>query len=437
MISLPAPTESPTAVCVAFSGGLDSSVLLHWLAHLPPAQCPQLRAIHVHHGLQADADAWSEHCLRVCDALGVPLDVQRVQVQRNSGEGLEAAARAARHAVFARQLRPGEWLATAHHRDDQAETFLLRALRASGPDGLAAMRPLRDYAQGWLWRPLLALPRQQLLAYAQAHGLDWIEDPSNIDISHDRNFLRHQVMPLLRQRWPQAEAAFARAAALNAGAVALLTEEDALALAGVRTADPDALSVAALSVLPAARRARILRQWIGSLQLPPLPAEGIVRIEADLLATRADAQARFAWNGTVLQRWRDLLHAGPWREPLPSRWRTPWQGQTPLLLPDSGRVMLLSTNPDAWPVTDFVVHARQGGERIRLPGRDHSQAVKTLLQAHAVPPWQRAHLPLLSTPEGELLAIGDMLFSARFSDWLDTHSLTYRWLPPPHTTLPG
>ncbi len=189
MTSLPVPQESPTAVCVAFSGGLDSSVLLHWLAHLPRQRRPRLRALHVHHGLQAQADAWDQHCRRVCATLGLPLEVRRVQVRRDSGEGLEAAARAARHAVFAQELLPNEWLATAHHRDDQAETFLLRALRASGPDGLAAMRPLRDYAQGKLWRPLLELPHARLLAYAQAHGLDWIEDPSNGDTRHDRNFL--------------------------------------------------------------------------------------------------------------------------------------------------------------------------------------------------------------------------------------------------------
>ena len=236
---------------VGYGSGLDSTVLLHrW-----PEDSMDARAIHVHHGLQAGADHWAAHCERTCRALGVAFQVVRIEVARGSGEGLEAAARRGRMAAFAQALEDGGVLALAHHRDDQAETLLLRALRASGSDGLGAMRPSRRFARGWLWRPFLALPRQALLDYARAHGLEWIEDPSNASDAHDRNYLRRRVMPLLQARWPQAAAALARAAQLQREAVDLLEAGDREALALVRGADPACLHAGPLTALPA-RRAR-------------------------------------------------------------------------------------------------------------------------------------------------------------------------------------
>ncbi|MGJ4730503.1 tRNA lysidine(34) synthetase TilS, partial [Luteimonas sp. SDU101] len=261
-IALPAPPgQGP--LLVGYSGGLDSTVLLHLLAADGALRRRGLRAVHVHHGLHPEADAWARHCADACRDLDVHLDVVRVRVARDSGDGLEAAARAARHAAFAGALADDAILALAHHRDDQAETFLLRALRASGTDGLAAMRAWRRFGPGWMWRPLLELPRAALLAHAQRHGLRWIEDPSNASDAHDRNFLRHRVMPLLQARWPQADAAFARAAELQREAAALLDEGDAQALAAVRTVDPHCLHVAPLVALPAPRRARVVRRWVG------------------------------------------------------------------------------------------------------------------------------------------------------------------------------
>src|SRR5690606_39318048 len=257
-----------------------------------------LRALHVHHGLQAAADAWQAHCEGECARLGIPLQGVRVQVPRNAGAGPEAAARAARHAAFTAELREQEILALAHHADDQAETFLLRALRASGPDGLAAMQAWRPHGAGWLWRPLLEHPRGALLAHAQAQGLQWIEDPSNTDTTLDRNFLRHAILPVLARRWPGAGAALARSAALCAEAAQLLEAEDARALASVRTS-PDTIDAEALARFPAARRARLLRRWCAELGLPPLPGHGVARIESE---------GGFAWAGARVRRWRNLLH---------------------------------------------------------------------------------------------------------------------------------
>ncbi|MFC6839717.1 tRNA lysidine(34) synthetase TilS [Xanthomonas theicola] len=410
------PDPAPAAVLVGFSGGLDSSVLLHALAQPPHYRRSGLRAVHVQHGLHADAEAWAAHCAGICATLAIPLQVLRVQVPRDSGHGLEAAARQARRAAFAQLLAPGEWLALAQHRDDQAETLLLRALRASGPDGLAAMQGLRSFAHGMLWRPLLALPRSELHAYAQRHALRWIEDPSNADPGFDRNFLRLQVLPLLRQRWPHAAAALARSAQLCAEASALLDDGDQTALEAVREAAAAPLSLPSLRALPAPRRARVLRRWVVQSGLPPLPAAGLAAIERTLLHARTDASAQFAWHGATLRSWRDALYAERDPPPLPTGWQAHWDGSAPLALPDGRLLRLLGDAPRRFDAP-LLVRLRQGGERILLPGRMHSQALKQVLQEHAVPPWQRARLPLLHDAT-QLLAAGERIVAAPLHAWL-------------------
>lgn len=412
-----------TPLCVGYSGGLDSSVLLHALATMPQARAQGLRAWHVHHGLHAQADSWAQHCRDVCHSLGLELSVSRVSVARDGGDGPEAAARRARHAAFEADLGAGETLLLAHHRDDQAETLLLRLLRGSGPTGLASMQPWRPCGEGRLWRPLLSVPRETLLAYAQAHGLSWIDDPSNDDDRYDRNFLRHRVMPLLRERWPQADAGFALSARLAGESERLLDHDDALALAQTRSLDPQALSRSALRLLPAERRARVLRLWIGRLALPPLPTQGVIQIESQLLDARIDAEAEFAWQGAVIRAWRDLLHAERQRPALADDWSAPWDGRVALALPDGGHWRLHGAAAFDAPLR---AHARHGGERIVLPGRSHRHMLRKVLQDLGVPPWERRRLPLLSSADGELLAAGDLLVSARMDAWLRERGASLR-----------
>ena len=412
---------------VAYSGGLDSSVLLHLLAQHTDLRERGLRALHVHHGLHGDADTWAAHCRETCAVLGVPLQVVQVVVE-DDGSGPEAAARSARHGAFANALGDNEVLALAHHRDDQAETFLLRALRASGVDGLAAMRPWRRYHAGWLWRPLLRLSRAELLAYAHEYQLRWIDDPSNAHDAFDRNFLRHKVMPLLRERWPNADAAFARSAGLAAEASQLLGEGDADALEAVRGDDPALLDVACLCALASARRARVLRRWIDDLGLPSLPAQGVATVESTLLQVRADAEACFAWEGTVIRRWRGVLHAGLVQAPLPADYQTTWDGAAPLRLPTGDTLVLAPAVGEKRGFDNVLtVHARHGGERIELPGRAHSHSLKHVLQDLGVPPWSRERLPLLSDADGTLLAAGDLMYSASFDAWLHERGLRLVW----------
>lgn len=411
------------SLLVGYSGGLDSSALLHLLANDADARRNGLRAIHVHHGLHPDADAWAAHCERECAALGVPLQIVRVEVARNAGLGIEGAARAARHRAFAEALGEGEVLVLAHHRDDQAETFLLRALRGSGVDGLASMRPWRAYAHGWLWRPFLDAAQDALRDYAATHGMRWIDDPGNTDASFDRNFLRNEVMPLLRQRWPHAADSFARSAALSAQAVDLLDAEDAAALTATHR-DDLTLGIDALRTIPRERRARVLRRWIDDLALPPLPGNGIERIENELLAADDTSQARFDWAGARVQRWRNKLHASRLREPLPRNWSRDWDGNSPLELPTGDRLELAGADHFETPLR---AHARLGGERILLPGRAHHHALKHVLQERDVPPWQRERMPLLSVGN-ELLAAGDVILCARMQAWLEARAASLRWI---------
>ena len=416
----PVPRDGP--LLLAYSGGLDSTVLLHCLAAAPSLRARGLRALHVDHGLHPQSGVWAEACADNCARLGVELQVRRVTVAER-GDGLEAAAREARHAAFAQALAPGELLLTAHHRDDQAETVLLRLLRGAG-DGLAAMRPLRPFAAGWLWRPLLDLSRADLQAYAREHALHWLEDPSNASERHDRNFLRHQVLPLLAERWPQAGASLARSATLLGTQADLLAGEDRRRLARVQGLDPATLSLTALMAEPPTWRARLLRAWIAGLGLPPLPADAPASIERDLLPAAADAEARHAWAGAVIHRWRDLLHAGTDAAPLPADWQARWDGRAPLPLPTGGS---LAVSPAAAFDAALHVHARRGGERLRLPGRAHHTTLKHALQDLGVPPWERRRLPLLSHPDGSLLAAGDLVVSASLHDWLADRGARLVW----------
>jgi tRNA(Ile)-lysidine synthase len=403
------------ALLIGFSGGLDSSALLHRLVVNGRFA---VRAIHVHHGLHPDADHWARHCQLFCQRLGMDLAVVHVHVDQAAGDGLEAAARQARYAAFAAALADTECLVTAHHQDDQAETVLLRLLRGSGPSGLSAMRPLRVFARGWHWRPLLGVSRAVLLDYARECGLDWIDDSSNAEPRHDRNFLRREIMPALGRRWPHANAALARSAQLIAEQEVLLEEHTGKQLARVQGVDPHTLSVEGLLQMSAAWRARIVRRWVETLSLPPLPAAGVESLEGQLLTARPDAQCEFRWHGAVVRRWRDLLYAEILVAALPADWCETWDGAAPLPLPTGARLSLLRaefTNESmSWSAyAPFSVRARAGGERIVLPRRAHSHAVKIALQDAGVPPWQRQRLPLVFAADGDLLAVGDILQSHR------------------------
>jgi tRNA(Ile)-lysidine synthase len=416
------------ALAVAFSGGLDSTVLLHALAAIPALRARGLRALHVDHGLHPDSRSWALQCRALCESWRLPFDSLATEV-RADGRGLEAAAREARYAALLAAMRPEETLVLAQHRDDQAETVLLRLLRGAGSAGLAAMRPLAARGDRPLWRPLLAVPRRALQAYAEAHRLAWIDDPANADPAHLRNHLRHAVLPLLRERWPQADAALAASAALLAEDAALVDELAATALAGARGADPRTLSIPALQALSAPLQRHVLRRWVAAAGLPSPPASILQRVLPEVVEAAGDRLPRLRWAGARITRYRDLLHCATDREPAASGWQQQWDGSAALLLPAGyGR---LQFEPAPLVLEPMQVRPRRGGERIRLPGR-RSGPLKQVLQALAIPPWERERLPLLLAADGELLAAGDLAISARLDALLERHASSLRWWPDAH-----
>jgi tRNA(Ile)-lysidine synthase len=251
----------------------------------------------------ADADDWERHCVQLCEQLGVALVWMCRYTHR--GKGLKPGSRALPRLPT---LPSWQFLVLAHHQDDQAETVLLRLLRASGSDGLAAMRPSRSFGRGSLLRPLLDVSRAELLRYAQENALAWMEDSSNLDEDMDRNFLRHRVLPTLRERWPHANAALARSATLLAEDAQLLGDEARKRLHRARGPEATTLQALALRELERPWRARVLRQWLAELGLPPLPGNALATIESDLLGAQSDSSAEYCWAGVVLRRWRDWLH---------------------------------------------------------------------------------------------------------------------------------
>lgn len=400
------PWRNAPVWTVAFSGGLDSTVLLHLLAGLAQREpLPPLRAIHIQHGLQAAAEAWPAHCQQVCDELGVSLLQREVQVL--PGASLEQAARDARYAAFVELLGLDEVLLTAQHRDDQAETLLFRLLRGAGARGLAAMPATRTLGCGQLVRPLLAVSRAQLEAYARVHGLRWVEDPSNSDERFSRNFLRRQVLPLLAQRWPQAVASMARSAAHLSEAQDLLDELAQVDLAAIEQESRFAglplpsLALAPLLRLSAARQRNLVRYWLAPLT--PLP-DSDHWAGWDSLATAAvDAAPIWRLAGGELHRADGRLWwlSGVYLQALPSI-ALSLPADKPLSLPGNGHVCLRGPAPSG----ALQVRYRQGGEQLHLPQRGRRD-LKRLLNEAGVPGFLRSRWPLLYQGE-QLLAVANL-----------------------------
>ncbi|SEP98572.1 tRNA(Ile)-lysidine synthase [Ectothiorhodospira magna] len=398
---------------IGLSGGLDSHVLLHSLHALSKIRTlPPLAAVHVHHGLNPQADHWQAHCISLCHDLDIPLTVQAVDARPATGESPEAAARSARYRAIAHVMQSGEILLTAHHRRDQAETLLLQLLRGAGPAGLAAMPRLKPFGPGWQARPVLDLDRDRLVAYAQEAALRWVEDDSNADLRFDRNGLRQVIMPQLRQRWPSLDATVSRAALLQAEAQDLLAERAREDLELVRGSVPGTLSVAGLTRLRRPRLRNALRGW---LQDKGLPMPGRVRLESvieQVLKAGPDASPRVAWAGAEVRRYRDDLYALEPLVPVDRGWVWQWTPTAPLTLPELGITLDPALLQSQWGVnpstltTPLRVCLRQGGEVMRWRGQ--TRLLKKLFQEAGIPPWIRDRLPLVYVDE-QLVAVWGIL----------------------------
>lgn len=429
----PFPANAPKRLLVGFSGGRDSTALLHRLATLPEAPWAGLRAIHVHHGLHADADLWAQRCEAQARDWNVDCAMRRVAVKRD-GRGLEDAARQARYAAFDAERRADECLVLAHHRDDQSETLLLALLRGSGERGLSAMRDYTVDARGPIWRPLLATPAEAVADYATRHGLSWIEDPSNRDERLSRNQLRHTVMPLLRRHWPQADAALAASARRLAEADGLLRAQAQRDLAAVLGLRDDVVEVSALRALPQERATRALRLWAESRNLR-LTGDALRRVLGDWSRQPAGRALEHPLGQTALRQWGGRLWLTP-RDAAEARGAPAgqaWDGRAPLQLghgdddADRGTLRLLGAEGFEAPLR--WVARRDAPARFRAAGDRHARTLQTHFAALGVPPWARDTVPLLVDAHGDLQAMGDLAYGNALDAWLRARGARLLWQP--------
>jgi tRNA(Ile)-lysidine synthase len=413
--------EYPKArLCVAVSGGADSATLLALLAAVrdarPAGGRPRLRAVHVHHHLQAGASEWARRARALARRLRVPCKVLHARVPRGKRRSLEADARDARYALLREELADGEVLLTAHHADDQLETVLLQLLRGAGVKGLAAMPSRQAFGRGWLARPLLAFDRDAILGYARAVGIEWSEDPMNLDERFDRSFLRLRVTPLLRARWPGGAEAVSRSARHAAEAQRLL---DALGRLDVeRASDGATLTVRALRVLEPARRRNALRYWIAEAGATLPDARRLHEIAGPLLAARADARPVVTWSTHAVRRdgdrlWLEAASAArrPSSQPEVPAQSWAWKQNASLTLLGGGGTLRLVQDPHG-PIDlerlpeEVRVERRKGGEELQPRAEGPARSLKSLLQAAKIGAGERERMPLLKA-DGRLLAAGD------------------------------
>lgn len=403
-------------IFVAYSGGVDSHVLLH-LCAASAALKNRLTAVYVHHGLQAAAEEWAVHCQQTAAELGLDFLLLRVNAFAQRGESPEEAARNARYQALKAIMNKGDALLLAQHQEDQLETVLLQLFRGSGLKGLSGMPESIAFGPGVMLRPLLHVAKQAIDEYARAHGLHWVEDPTNQSSDYDRNFLRNEITPLLKQRWPALAKTVARAAGHCGeaqGLIASMAHE--LFLLVFNEAD-NTINIKQLQLLDGAEQQLVIRQWFGHLGLK-MPAQYFVkRLFSDVLAAREDSDPVLSGQGRSLRRYRDKLYCLPQLETealADLRWP---RGQASLPI---GRRQILSCIPspvgisrEQWDAADVEVRFRSGGEKIALPGRQGRHALKKLYQEAGIPPWERAIMPLIYL-DGKLAAVGDLWISAEF-----------------------
>ena len=404
---------APPRFWIAYSGGLDSHVLLHLCARLERvSRVPALTAVHVHHGLQANADAWAVHCKQTCQDLNIPFLLIKVDASARPGESPEEAARNARYRAILSQLAPGEIVLTAQHRDDQAETLLLQLMRGAGLAGLAAMPECSELGPGLLMRPLLSYSRQELQAYAEQFNLRWVDDPSNLSMDHDRNYLRHRIIPLLAHRWPGVKKALSRTANHCAEAQRLLGDWSADLCQSALRADGESLDAERLKSLRRADQRLVLREWLRHSGYRMPPAVTIERILREVLPAARDKTPVVSWGEGEVRCYRNGIFLLPPQTPVDAGLTITWNGKCVLTLPD-GNGKLTATMiegrgiaPEAWQTGAITVRYRKGGESCRLPRRMGTRELKKLFQEAGIPPWLRARAPLVYIND-ELAAVAD------------------------------
>ena len=426
------------SLVVGYSGGLDSSVLLHGLHQLSEQADFQwsLRALHINHGMQSDADNWQRHCERSCKEMNIDLAV--ADVRADFGESLptadiENAARKLRYRAFEKNLQADEALLLAHHLDDQMETLLLRLMRGAGIKGLAGIPVTRPLGHGFLYRPLLGFERQQLAEYASAHALRWLQDQSNDDEQFDRNFIRHTLLPSLASRWPGYRDSWSKTAALAAESQDLLVELAVIDLGKLATERHSVIRLEPLLALSNARQRNLLRHWLREIGVPELGWNRLQQLSTEVLRADASGNAGLLGDGFQIRRYQQKLYV---LKPVPEldpasqlHWDT--RQDQAFVLPDNGSLHLRATTDTGLALPQdggLQIRYRQGGESCQLAGRPN-KSLKKLLQEHQIEPWLRNRMPLLYI-EDALVCIPGIGVAERFTAKPDEPAMQINWHSP-------
>jgi len=402
-----------TEYLLAFSGGLDSSVLLHALAKYQRKSGLKISAIHVNHQLQDEASDWAKFCKQQCNILGLVCNIDIVTLEKNTGDSVEALARQARYAVFAKYIKPTTCLLTAHHSDDQCETFLLQLFRGAGPKGLSAMALQKNFKQGQHARPLLSLSREQLEAYAQENAVEYIQDPSNLINSFDRNFLRNDIIPQIKARYPNVQNRVGRSVEHIANEHFVL--DDLLSEKLQALLIENTLNLTKWHSLTGNIQALLIRKWISdsSMQLPSTKILNDVLLQ--LKYAHGESKTKITWADVEIRVYSQRAFL------LPKISDDTYKNQEGSVIKDSeeyhlpansGSLVFKSNSNDQ---VQLTLQFRRGGEKLRLPKHKHHISLKQLCQKNRVLPWMRSRIPLLFDGE-ELVAIADLWLNA---DWLD------------------
>ena len=406
----------PKHIYIGYSGGVDSHVLLHLCAANLKLK-PLITAVYVHHGLQVAADAWAQHCQKTASLLGVHFQVLRVDAKPTLGESPEEAARNARYSALKTLMNSDDVLLVAQHRDDQLETVFLQLLRGSGLRGLSAMPENTALGLGRLLRPLLNVAKPAIDAYAEVNSLIWVEDPSNQSHDYDRNYLRNAILPLLKQRWPACDKTVARSARHCADAQVMISAVSEQLFLQVFNKADQTLIISQLTIYPAQEQALVIRHWFLYLKLKMPSSAFIERVQSELLYARLDSDPIVARQSYCVRRYRDKLYCLP----------TLMLAQFDEITWPTGQLSLTLSNQNAWACVPssagisrslwqhatIKVCARQGGEKIKLPGRSGHHSLKKLFQEADIPTWERETLPLIYLND-KLAAVADRWISADF-----------------------
>lgn len=403
-------------IYIAYSGGIDSHVLLH-LAASSAILRDKITAVYVHHGLQADADAWALHTAKTAEDLAVGFILLRVDAFPGKRESPEEAARNARYAALKELIDSNDVLLVAQHLEDQLETVMLQLMRGSGVRGLSGMPGKMAFGRGHLLRPLLDTPKKAISDYACRHRLQWVEDLSNQCSDYDRNFLRNEVLPLLKQRWPDCAATVARTARHCAEADTLVTELAAEIFDQIYDPSDNTLSISRLRMFDSARQQLAVRRWflMNGLKMPS--QDFVLRLLNQVAMARDNAHPALFSQKYWIRRYRDRLYCLAHSESEAQEDRV-WSSAQASIRIGKNRALLWQVSSagiplEKWLQSEIVIKHRTGGEKIRLPGRAGHHSLKNLYQEAGIPPWEREKMPLVYL-NGQLAAVGGRWISAEF-----------------------